>query len=502
MGKIVKYISTRGNYKKVNSARAIQLGMVPEGGLFLPEEVPAFSEKDIFNMQKKEYNKIAFMILNKFLSDYSSQELEEMIDSTYNQKNFNNQDITPLKKLNDKTYIMELWHGPTAAFKDMALQLMPQLLVTAKNRLKIKDDIVILVATSGDTGTAALEGFKDIEGINMIVFYPENGVSKVQEKQMTTTEGENVAVVGIKGNFDDCQNAVKEAFGDRSLNTILKENGYRFSSANSINWGRLVPQIIYYFVAYADLLKKREIMFGEKINLCVPTGNFGNILAGYYAFRMGLPVNNFICASNENKVLTDFLKTGVYDINRDFKKTISPSMDILVSSNLERFLYEMNGNDPEKINNWFNDLKEKGKFEIDVSTRNKINNIFIGKYATEKETRKTITKTFEKYTYTIDPHTAVGVKAYEKCDKKELDGLLTVINSTASPYKFGRAVLKALTGKVDIEDEFEILGKIKKITGREIHPGLKNLEKKETKHKRTCDKDKVREEIKDILNIM
>ncbi|MFW6268658.1 MAG: threonine synthase [Bacillota bacterium] len=497
----MKYISTRGNYKKVKSSEAIQLGMVPEGGLFIPEEVPTFLEIDIRNMQKKDYREIAFMILKRFLTDYDPDELKEMIYATYNKENFGSEEVTPLVKLNENTFILELWHGPTAAFKDMALQLMPRLLVKAREMLEVEEDIVILVATSGDTGTAALEGFKNIDGIKIIVFYPKDGVSKIQEKQMLTVEGENVEVVGVKGNFDDCQTAVKNAFADSELNNYLKKNGYSFSSANSINWGRLVPQIIYYFATYADLLKNGEINFGEKINICVPTGNFGNILAGYYAFRMGLPVNKFICASNENKVLTDFLRTGVYDINRNFKKTISPSMDILISSNLERFLYEMNGNDSAKIIKWYESLKEEGKFSIDEETRNKIKNLFTGKYASEKETKKTIKTTFEKFNYIVDPHTAVGVNAFEKYSKRADDNLITVINSTASPYKFGRAVLKALKGKVIAEDEFDILEEIKTVTGEDIHRALVGLKEKENIHTRRCSKDEVKNEVKDILNL-
>jgi threonine synthase len=497
----MKYISTRANYDEVSAAEAIHLGMVPTGGLFVPESVPTFSEEEIYQMSKLSYQEIAFKVLEKFLTDYSQEEIKEVIEAAYNEDSFSKEEIAPVVKLNDNTYILELWHGPTAAFKDMALQILPHLLVKAIEKSGSDKEIVILVATSGDTGKAALEGFKDVDGIKIIVFYPNDGVSKVQEAQMLTTEGDNTVVVSVEGNFDDCQSAVKEIFGDVDFNKLVNQNGYQFSSANSINWGRLVPQIIYYFAAYAYLLRDKGIEAGEQINVSVPTGNFGNILAAYYASQMGLPVNKFICASNTNKVLTDFLKTGVYDINRDFHKTISPSMDILISSNLERFLFEMTGHDAEKIKGWYNDLKETGKFEIDEATKGKIKDIFVGQWTTEEETQETIAQVFKKYNYTLDTHTAVGVDSYRKYLEETGDMTVTIVDSTANPYKFSKAVLEALEGEVAEENEFKILDNLNQLTGLEIHRGLEGLEEKEIRHDRNCDSIGIKSEIKDILNV-
>lgn len=498
----MKYISTRGNYQQVSAAEAIRQGMVPTGGLFVPEEIPCFTFEEIVGMQNNNYQEIAYLVLKRFLTDYTTQELKDAISAAYNKQNFPVKEIAPLFKLTEYIHILELWHGPTAAFKDMALQLMPYLLVQALNKVDLNKEIVILVATSGDTGKAALEGFKDIEGVRIIVFYPNQGVSKVQEVQMVTTGGNNTAVVAVKGNFDDCQNSVKEVFGDQEFNKVLSENGYQFSSANSINWGRLVPQIIYYFTAYAFLLRKGEISEGEKINIAVPTGNFGNILAAYYACRMGLPVNRFICASNDNKVLTDFLKTGEYDKNREFRKTTSPSMDILISSNLERFLFEMTDHNADKINNWYRELKEKGKFKIDENTRLKIASLFTGEWASEEDTKKTIKEIFDRHHYTLDTHTAVGVKAYYKYLEENEDNTTTIIDSTASPYKFSKAVLAALQDKFDTDNEFEILEILNEKTGQEIHRGLQNLSQKDVRHNRGCLSTEIRNEIKDLLGII
>ncbi len=497
----MKYISTRGNYKQVDAAEAIRLGMVPTGGLFVPNEVPTISKEEIDSMRESSYQEIAYQVLKRFLTDYTDKELNEVIKSAYNKSNFDHNDIAPLVNLRDNQYILELWHGPTAAFKDMALQLMPHLLVKAINKVDLDREIVILVATSGDTGKAALEGFKDVDGIEIIVFYPDEGVSKVQERQMITTKGDNTEVVAIKGNFDDCQNAVKEIFGDYDFNQLIKKYDYQFSSANSINWGRLVPQIIYYFVAYIYLLRDGKISLGNKVNISVPTGNFGNILAAYYAYQMGLPVNKFICASNDNKVLTDFLETGVYDIDRDFKKTISPSMDILISSNLERFLFEITDHNEEKINQWYQDLHEEGKFVVDEETKDKIKSLFVGRYASEKETLDTINQIFKECNYLLDTHTAVGVRAYDKYLGHSIDERIAIIDATANPYKFSKAVLEAVQGEVGEENPFDILKKLHKKTGQPVHRGLESLEEKEIRHDRSCSVVEIRDEIKDILKI-
>ncbi len=497
------YISTRDNHKKVSASEAIKTGMVPRGGLFVPERTPRILQTELSKMTSLAYHQLAETILCLYLTDFSQSEIKECTLKAYNQNNFHAAEIAPLYKYNDNTYILELWHGPTAAFKDMALQIMPHLLSHAVKKLDSQKEIVILVATSGDTGKAALEGFKDVEGLKIIVFYPYQGVSKVQELQMTTTEGKNTIVVSIEGNFDDCQNTVKDVFADSSFNKLLQEKNYELSSANSINWGRLVPQIVYYFWAYLCLLEKGEIKENEKINFSVPTGNFGNILAGYYAFLMGLPINKLICASNENNILTDFINTGKYDMRRDFKKTNSPSMDILISSNLERFLFEITGHDGEKISDWFQDLKTKRCFEVDKETLEKIQEIMVGNYATEKETLSNIREAYCNHNYLIDTHTAVGVRVLSDYTVEEKDGHLTVAVSTANPYKFNSSVLEALKGKEEVlnKDEFEILEELEEYTGMEIHPGLKDLDSKQVKHNQSCKKENIREQIKKILSI-
>ncbi|MCK8817217.1 threonine synthase [Natroniella sulfidigena] len=497
----MKYVSTRGNYQPVSAAEAIRLGMVPTGGLFVPEKIPTFSKEKLTELVGKSYQDIAQQILAEFLTDYTAKELEEVVNAAYNETNFATEEIAPYVKLDEQSYVLELWHGPTAAFKDMALQLMPHLLVKAIEKVDLDKEIVILVATSGDTGKAALEGFKDVEGIKIIVFYPAGGVSKVQEQQMVTTTGTNTSVVAVEGNFDDCQSSVKEIFGDQGFKELLEEHDYQFSSANSINWGRLVPQIIYYFASYASLVADGQLEVGEQINISVPTGNFGNILAAYYAYRMGLPVNKFICASNDNKVLTDFLQTGVYDSNRDFKRTISPSMDILISSNLERFLFEMTDHDAAKIEEWYQDLEQTGKFEIGQAVQEQIKELFVGEYATEEETVKTIKQIYESKDYVVDTHTAVGIKAYQKYLADYDDPTLTVIDSTANPYKFSAAVLEAVQGELETEDEFEILSQLEELTGLEIHRGLRDLEEKEVRHDRGCQTTEIKDEVKDILGL-
>ncbi|SMB96550.1 L-threonine synthase [Desulfonispora thiosulfatigenes DSM 11270] len=496
------YISTRSNYNKVTAAEAIKLGMVPTGGLFVPENIPVLSAEKIKNFKDKSYNDIAQEIFSLYLHDYTQSEIKECVSKAYNTTNFDDVSFTPLVKLNDHTYIMELWHGPTAAFKDMALQILPHFLSLAIKKTGVENEVVILVATSGDTGKAALEGFKDVPGIRIITFYPYKGVSKIQELQMNTTEGENTYVVGVHGNFDDCQTTVKEIFSNEEFKQMLLENGIELSSANSINWGRLLPQIIYYFASYSELLKKGDIKEGEKVNFVVPTGNFGNILAGWYAHKMGLPVNKFICASNENKVLTDFFQTGKYDKRREFKKTNSPSMDILVSSNLERFLYEITDHDGDKINNWMNDLNNQGYFEVDEDTKRKIQQIMYGNFTNEEQTKNVIKETFENYKYTLDTHTAVALKVYDNYIKETKDKSKTIIDSTASPFKFNEAVLEALTNKTRInQSEYESLDQLSKISGLNLHFGLKDLDKKPILHKKVCKKEEIPSIIKDILNI-
>ncbi len=495
------YVSTRDNYPRVSTAKAVKLGMVPTGGLFVPEKVPKISSK-LIDMMDLTYGQLAQEILQYFLTDYTREEIEECVIRAYHPDIFDSPEIVPLHKLEDRTFIMELWHGPTAAFKDVALQIMPHFLSKAIQKLAADKETVILVATSGDTGKAALEGFKDVEGIKIIVFYPYGGVSRMQELQMATTEGSNTHVVSLKGNFDDCQNAVKEVFADPEFNSFLNDKGVELSSANSINWGRLVPQIVYYFWSYLNLMKRNEIKEDEKINFCIPTGNFGNILAGYYAYMMGLPVKRFICASNENKVLTDFINTGTYDRRRDFKKTNSPSMDILISSNLERFLFEITGHNADQIRSWFEELQSTRAFQIDSVTHDKITGIMEGDFSTQRQTLETIKEVYRKHDYLLDTHTAVGVNVYQKYRMKDSE-TVTVIGSTANPYKFNSSVLEALKGKEALEgkDEFVLLEELRKITGQEIHPGLKNLEEKKVIHSMTGEIDNIKQIVMDILEI-
>ncbi|ATW23668.1 threonine synthase [Candidatus Formimonas warabiya] len=495
------YISTRGNYAKIRSAEAIRLGMVPEGGLFVPEAVPALDRAEINRMAGQSYQQIAQTILKIFLDDFTSEEIDDVVSKSYQINNFDHPDIAPLVQIDSRTFILELWHGPTGAFKDMALQIMPRLLSHAVQKTGAGQEIIIPVATSGDTGKAALEGFRDVPGVKIIVFFPFGGVSRVQELQMITAAGNNVHVVAVKGNFDDCQTAVKELFADSRLNQVLAEHNMAFSSANSINWGRLVPQIIYYFWAYAQMQKKGEILPGEKINVVVPTGNFGNILAGFYAHLMGLPVHKFICASNENKVLTDVIRTGIYDRRREFFKTNSPSMDILISSNFERFLFEVNGHDGDKITKWFHQLHQEGYFQVDDHTKEKWQSLFISDYATGKETLAQIKETFEKTGYLLDPHTAVGLNVYEKYYRKTGDNTKTVIDATANPYKFNHAVWEALAGSRhgQDKDEFLILDELHRMTGFPIHRALKDLNKRMILHDTIVEKEELKETVKRIL---
>lgn len=497
------YISTRGGQEHVLSAEAIKKGLAPDGGLYVPEMPVRLTPDEIFGLTTMSYRERAVFILRSFLDDYTIEELEECVAGAYTAAKFESDNIAPLRKLNDNAFVLELWHGPTCAFKDVALQILPRLMVKAVRKTGDTDETVILVATSGDTGKAALEGFRDVEGTSIIVFYPESGVSEVQRMQMVTQEGHNVSSIAVQGNFDDAQNGVKAIFSDDELNARMKSKGFKFSSANSINWGRLVPQIVYYFSAYADLLAQGEIKPGEKINFAVPTGNFGNILAAYYAREMGLPVKKLICASNDNNVLTDFIKTGVYNRNREFKKTISPSMDILISSNLERLLFELAGHDAGLIAGWMSKLKETGSYTVGTELAGKISELFWAAYTTEDDTLKTIESIYRDYDYVIDTHTAVGIDVYDKYVISTGDMTKTVLASTASPFKFNESVAKAISGEEGIEgrSEFELLDLLSKQTGMDIPGGLKGLDKKAILHRTVCGKDAMKETVVEILGI-
>lgn len=497
------YQSTRNKNISITSAEAIKKGLSEEGGLFVPESIPKMTLDEIAAMKDMDYRARAEAVLSKFLTDYTAEELSLCVANAYTKKKFETDNIAPVYKLNSKTYFLELWHGPTCAFKDMALQILPHLLTTAMKKTGEENEVVILVATSGDTGKAALEGFCDVDGTRIVVFYPENGVSEIQKLQMITQQGNNVGVCAVNGNFDDAQNGVKRIFTDKKYGDMLLANKFKLSSANSINWGRLVPQIVYYFSAYADMLREGEIEMGEEINVVVPTGNFGNILAAYYASLMGLPVHRFICASNENNVLTDFINTGIYDKNRQFHTTISPSMDILISSNLERFLYHISGEDDGFISDIMKKLADGGVYEIPDELKLKIRSKFSAGCANDEETMAQIKKTSKEYGYTIDTHTAVGKAVYDKYVEQTGDDTKTVIASTASPFKFNQSVLIALGGNAAVcgKDEFELLAELSEKSGMNIPQSLAELKTKPRLFESVCEKEEMINTVNDFLKI-
>ena len=478
-GGIMYYKSTRNSDVRVDSATAITQGISADGGLFVPESVPKLTLDEIKYLAGLNYSCRAAYIFKKYLTDFTDAEIQYCTDSAYSTKNFETESIAEISQLFDGTYMLELWHGPTCAFKDMAFQILPYFLTTSAKKINIDKKIIILVATSGDTGKAALEGFKDVEGTQILVFYPEDGVSPMQKRQMTTQEGSNVGVCAVKGNFDDCQNGVKSIFTDAEIKEKMNAAGLMFSSANSINWGRLVPQIVYYISSYASLAECGEISLGDKINIVVPTGNFGNILAAYYAKLMGLPVNKLICASNINKVLTDFIETGIYDRNRKFYATCSPSMDILISSNLERLLYILTGQNDAQIREWFGSLASTGRYEVNDEVKNVLREEFFAGYCDDDQTKKTIREIYEKYSYTCDTHTAVAVKVYEDYKNKTGDMTKTLIASTASPYKFSSSVLEAIEGSNSELDEYEMVDRLAELSKLPIPSSLAELKNKE-----------------------
>ncbi|MCD6435178.1 MAG: threonine synthase [Clostridiales bacterium] len=489
------YSSTRSNEEKLTFSEAVIRGIAPDGGLYVPSE---FSEFDIFNKDnlRLSYQEIAKKVLRLFAQDFTDEEINACVYGAYDDK-FRDSKIAPLKTYNNFSFI-ELYHGKTLAFKDMALSILPYLLKTAAKKLETKEKIVILAATSGDTGKAALEGFTNIEGIEIIVFYPTDGVSDVQKRQMITQTGDNTHVYGISGNFDDAQSGVKDIFMDDKLREKLKSKGYIFSSANSINIGRLVPQIIYYINSYYELVKQDVIKMGDSINIVVPTGNFGNILAAYYAKNIGLPVNKFICASNKNNVLTDFIKSSVYDLDRPFNITKSPSMDILISSNLERFLYEVSGQNPEVVSGLMESLKSNGKYEISDLMKRNMNN-FYGGYADDVATIATIKSLYKKYEYVVDPHTAVAYNVYEDYVKSTGDKTHTLIASTASPYKFTRSVIEGIGVNAESYNDFELIDILSDETGLIVPEPIKGLAEREILHKSTCEKTELKEVVESIL---
>lgn len=492
----ILYNSTRGINKPVTASEAIIRGIAEDGGLFVPETIPKlnFSLQQLMDM---DYRELAYSIMSHFLTDFSEEELRFCVNSAYDTK-FDTELIAPVEYKGD-AYFLELYHGPTLAFKDMALTILPYLLKTAAKKLSIDKEIVILTATSGDTGKAALEGFANVDGTKIVVYFPEYGVSQIQKQQMVTQEGKNTYVIGIEGNFDDAQNGVKRMFTDNALLASLDKKHLMFSSANSINIGRLIPQVVYYFHAYFEVCRKENKAPGDAINFTVPTGNFGNILAGYYAKTMGLPIKTLICASNENKVLFDFIKTGVYDRKREFIITMSPSMDILISSNLERLLYAASGNDAEVIARLMKDLSTKGEYIINDEMKKALLN-FYGGFASESQTAAAINKVYNTSAYLIDPHTAVAYSVYENYKNETGDTTSTVIVSTASPYKFTTDVMKSIDQKYKELTDFELIDIMAELTSGAIPEAIKGLQNKPRLHKTICKTEDMQLELENFLN--
>ncbi|HKM33713.1 MAG TPA: threonine synthase [Lachnospiraceae bacterium] len=493
----VYYKSTRNCMKPVKASEAILKGLSDDGGLFVPDHIPAL-DMSLIDLSNKSYQDVAYEVMKLYLSDFTEEELKTCIQNAYDQK-FDTETIAPLVEA-DGAYYLELFHGATIAFKDMALSILPHLMITSAKKNHVKNEIVILTATSGDTGKAALAGFADVKGTKIIVFYPKHGVSPIQEKQMVTQKGKNAFVVGITGNFDDAQTGVKKLFNDKELEVLMASKGFQFSSANSINIGRLVPQIVYYVYAYTRLLKEGKITDKEQINVVVPTGNFGNILAAFYAKNMGIPIHKLICASNDNKVLYDFFETGTYDRNREFMLTSSPSMDILISSNLERLIYRIAGNDAEKNTELMAALSGQGKYTISSEMRAQLAD-FYGGYATEKETAAQINKLYEDCGYVIDTHTAVAASVYGKYKQTTKDDHKAIIASTASPFKFTRSVMNAIDHKYNEMDDFELVDQLSKIANVVVPAAIDEIRTAPVLHDHVCTKEEMKTVVKEFLCI-
>ena len=495
--KLILYKCTRRKVGYLKASEAILKGLADDGGLFVPTEIPKL-DVSIEELSKMTYQQVAYEVMKLYFTDFTEEELKNCINKAYDSK-FDTEEIAPLAEV-DGAYYLELFHGKTIAFKDMALSILPHLLTTSAKKNNVKNEIVILTATSGDTGKAAMAGFADVPGTRIIVFYPNGGVSPIQEKQMVTQKGNNTYVVAIKGNFDQAQSGVKAIFGDKELAKEMDEKGFQFSSANSINIGRLVPQVAYYVYAYAKLYAEGKIAKDQLINVDVPTGNFGNILAAYYAKNMGLPIAKLICASNENKVLFDFFKTGEYDKNREFILTTSPSMDILISSNLERLIYKIAGNDASKNTELMNGLKNEGKYEITDAMKAELTD-FYGNYATEEETAKIIKDTYEKTGYVMDTHTAVAACVYKKYINETGDDKVTVIASTASPFKFTRSVMDAINPKYDALSDFELVDELSKIANVKVPNAIEEIRNAEVRHNNLVEVDGMKDIVKKFLDI-
>lgn len=493
----ITYQSTRGGGKPVHASEAILKGLAEDGGLFVPNMIPKLNIS-LAELSKQSYQEVAYAVMKQFLTDFTDEELKNCIGKAYDAK-FDTEEIAPLAEKDGKFYL-ELFHGATIAFKDMALSILPHLLTTSAKKNQIKNEIVILTATSGDTGKAALAGFADVEGTSIIVFYPKNGVSKIQERQMVTQKGNNTKVIGITGNFDDAQNGVKKMFGNKELAARMNEKGYQFSSANSINIGRLVPQVVYYVYAYTRLLNRGKISEGEKVNFVVPTGNFGNILAAYYAKNMGLPIGKLICASNENKVLFDFFETGIYDKNREFILTTSPSMDILISSNLERLIYRIAGEDAEKTKDLMEALSSKGRYQITDDMKKQMADFDAG-YADEKTCADEIRTVYESTGYVMDPHTAVASAVYRAYKERTGDDTKTVIASTASPYKFATSVMTAIDDSFAGMEDFALIDELSSTSGTKIPNAIEEIKTAPVLHDTVCRTEDMQKEVEKVLAI-
>lgn len=491
------YKSTRNENETATASQAILHGLAKEGGLYVPSYIPKL-DISLEELPGKSYQETAYEVMKLFLTDFTEEELRYCIQSAYDSK-FDCKEIAPLKKADGANYL-ELFHGATIAFKDMALSILPYLLTTSAKKNQVKNEIVILTATSGDTGKAALAGFADVPGTKIIVFYPKNGVSPIQEKQMVTQKGKNTYVLGITGNFDDAQTGVKKMFSDEKFAGVLDQAGYQFSSANSINIGRLVPQIVYYVYAYGRMVENSEVKVGEPMNVVVPTGNFGNILAAFYAKQMGIPIHKLICASNENKVLFDFFQSGCYDRNREFVLTSSPSMDILISSNLERLIYRLAGESASQNMEFMKALAETGVYRITDEMKEGLSG-FWGGYATEEETAKVIKEVYDKAGYIIDPHTAVAAGVYKEYKEKTKDTTPTLIASTASPYKFTRSVMNAIDPAYNSKEDFELVDELNQLSGVAVPKAIEEIRTAPILHDTVCETEKMQEEVEKILGI-
>ena len=494
----MQYVSTRNKNQKCSAAQAIAQGLALDGGLLTPEVLPKLSPNGLKTMTDMSYQQRAVFVMGSYLDDFTASELSAYATRAYGPDKFDTKAVAPVRQLDDKTYCLELWHGPTCAFKDMALQMLPHLLSASLSKNEEQKTVCILVATSGDTGKAALEGFKDVDRTRILVFYPKDGVSDIQQLQMQTQEGENVGVCAVVGNFDDAQTGVKRLFSDAALRDTLAGRGYFFSSANSINWGRILPQIVYYISAYCDLLKEGKVQKGDPINVCVPTGNFGNILSAYYAKQMGVPIHKLICASNQNNVLTDFIKTGVYDRNRPFYNTMSPSMDILISSNLERMLFEFTERDDVAVKEYMSALASEGRYEVSEKVKKQLDKNFAAGCCGDAETQAMIAEMWKEKNYLIDTHTAVAFHVLEEYRRETGDDTPTVVVSTASPFKFCDNVLGAL-GVTDLAAGTDILDQLSKVTGEPVPAPLANLKGKEIRFQQVTEKENMSDRVLEML---